>query len=127
MLFLAFSLLVRSWWWWWLLSLLASDGGGEGSGKFTLEVVQLGLEREQGLVNLLLVVSVDAGGGEGGNPGQGDQGQTIEDGPDIGQQVHAHGELEQEIVLSDGADILRKIKMTPQGFTSSFIKVSEIH
>ena len=78
-----------------LLCLLASEGGGESCGQFALEVVKLGFEREQGLVNLLLVVSVDAGGGEGGDPSQGDQGQSIEDGPDISQQVHAHGELEQ--------------------------------
>ena len=77
-----------------LLCLLASQGGGKSSGQFALEVVKLGLEREQRLVDLLLVVSVDAGGGEGGDPGQGDQGQAVEDGPDIGQQIHAHGELE---------------------------------
>merc|ERR1712110_1299792 len=78
-----------------LLCLLASEGGGKSSGKFALEVVKLGLEREKSLVNLLLVVSVDAGGGEGGDPGQGDQGQAIEDGPDISQQVHAHCELDR--------------------------------
>ena len=44
------------------------------------------------------MLPVDAGGGEGGDPGQGDQGQTVEDGPDIGQQVHQQGELEQKIV-----------------------------
>merc|ERR1711894_849888 len=78
-----------------LLCLLASEGGGKSSGKFALEVVKLGLEREQGLINLLLVVSVDAGDGEGGDPGQGDQGQSVEDGPDISQRVHAHGELDR--------------------------------
>ena len=76
-----------------LLRLLASDGGGEGGAKLSLEIIQLGLEREQGLVNLLLVVSVDAGRGEGGDPGEGDQGETIEDGANIGQQIHGHGEL----------------------------------
>merc|ERR1711894_243539 len=78
-----------------LLCLLASEGGGQSGGQFALEVVKLGLERDQGLINLLLVVPVDAGDGEGGDPGQGDQGQSIEDGPDISQQVHAHGELDR--------------------------------
>ena len=79
-----------------LLRLLSSDGGGEGGAKLSLEIVQLGLEREQRLVNLLLVISVDAGRGEGGDPGEGDQGEAIEDGADIGQQIHGHGELKHK-------------------------------
>lgn len=41
-----------------------------------------------------LTQPVDAGAGEGGDPGEGEDGQTVEDGPDIGQQIHAHSELE---------------------------------
>ena len=79
-----------------LLRLLSSDGGGEGGAKLSLEIVQLGLEREQGLVNLLLVISVDAGRGKGGDPGEGDQGEAIKDGANIGKQIHGHGELKHK-------------------------------
>ena len=98
-----------------LLCLLAGDRGGKGGGKFALKIVQLGLQREQGLVNLLLVVPVatklksvshrkmrtgylpvDTWGGEGGDPGEGDEGQSVDDGPDVCQQIHGGGELQQE-------------------------------
>ena len=51
------------------------------------------------LVDLLLVVSVDAGEGEGCGPGEGEDGQTVHDGAHVGQQVHRHRELEQRYVM----------------------------
>ena len=51
------------------------------------------------LVDLLLVVSVHAGEGEGCGPGEGEDGQTVHDGAHVGQQVHRHRELEQRCVM----------------------------
>ena len=76
-----------------LLLFLAHNGGGEGGLHLGLQIVQLGLEGQDGVVDLFLVVPVDTGGGEHSHPGQREDGQAVHDGSEVGQEVHGNSEL----------------------------------
>jgi len=78
-----------------LFFLLSCNGGGDGSLDLCLEVVKLRFEGEDCIINLLLVVSVYAGEGEDADPGEGDDGQSIHEGSNIGEQVHGNRKLQR--------------------------------
>jgi len=63
--------------------------------EFGLEILQLGFKRVDGLVNLLLVVPVHPGEGEDPDPGKSDDGQSVHECSNVGQQVHGNSELDR--------------------------------
>ena len=79
-----------------LFFFLADNGSGEGSGQLGLKIIQFGLQGQNGLVDLFLVVSVDPGDGEGSHPAQGNNGEAVHDGAKISQEIHGNSELENK-------------------------------
>ena len=58
-----------------------------------LKIVQLGLQGQDGVIDLFLVVSVDSGDGEGSNPGESEDGEAVHDGSKVGEEIHGNSEL----------------------------------
>merc|ERR1711934_184975 len=77
-----------------LIFFLAHNGGGEGGGHLGLEIIQFGLEGQNGVIDLLLVVSVDPGSGENSNPAEGDNGEAVHDGAKVSEEIHGNSKLQ---------------------------------
>ena len=60
---------------------------------FYLKFLQLCFEWKYCLVDLLLVVPVEAGQGEEPHPAQGQQGHPVDCGTNVGQHIHPKREL----------------------------------
>ena len=76
-----------------LFVFLPDNGSGEGSCHLCLEIIQFGLQGQNCVIDLFLVVSVNPGDGEGSNPAKSNNGEAVHDGAKVGEEIHEDSEL----------------------------------
>ena len=76
-----------------LFVFLPDNGSGEGGCQLCLKIIQFGLQGQNCVIDLFLVVSVNPGNGEGSNPAKSYNGEAVHDGAKVGQEIHDNSEL----------------------------------
>ena len=79
-----------------LFVFLPDNGSGEGGCQLCLKIIQFGLQGQNCVIDLFLVVSVNPGNGEDSNPAKSYNGEAVHDGAKISQEIHGNSELENK-------------------------------